>query len=108
MRGSCAIAPIPTSACAPATPRPQFRAAQGDFSLNSILTFNVNAGDTYGFRFGGFAYSPGLSGTFTVQVPQQPQDPTTKDDCKDGGWEAYGFSNQGQCIAFVETGHDSR
>ena len=35
-------------------------------------------------------------------------DAQTKDDCKDGGWETYGFSNQGRCIQFVETGHDSR
>ena len=35
-------------------------------------------------------------------------DVQTKDDCKDGGWEAYGFANQGQCIRFVNTGHDSR
>lgn len=27
--------------------------------------------------------------------------PTTKDDCKKGGWEAYGFKNQGQCVASV-------
>lgn len=34
--------------------------------------------------------------------------PTTKDDCKDGGYEEYGFRNQGQCITFVATGNDSR
>ncbi len=34
--------------------------------------------------------------------------PTTKDDCKKGGWEAYGFKNQGECIKFVNTGKDSR
>jgi len=27
--------------------------------------------------------------------------PTNKDQCKDGGWRAFGFKNQGQCIAFV-------
>jgi hypothetical protein len=32
----------------------------------------------------------------------------TKDDCKNSGWELYGFRNQGQCIRFVETGEDSR
>ena len=32
----------------------------------------------------------------------------TKDMCKDGGWEALGFRNQGQCIRFVNTGQDSR
>lgn len=35
-------------------------------------------------------------------------DPTTRDDCKDGGWRQYGFANQGQCVAFVETGRDLR
>ena len=35
-------------------------------------------------------------------------DPETKDDCKNGGWEDYGFRNQGQCIRFVNTGQDSR
>lgn len=35
-------------------------------------------------------------------------EPQVKDDCKDGGWEAYGFKNQGQCIKFVNTGMDSR
>lgn len=35
-------------------------------------------------------------------------DAQTKDDCKDGGWEDFGFRNQGQCIRFVNTGQDSR
>lgn len=35
-------------------------------------------------------------------------DAQTKDDCTDGGWAAYGFANQGQCIRFVNTGGDSR
>ena len=34
--------------------------------------------------------------------------PATKDDCKDDGWENYGFVNQGQCVRFIETGVDSR
>ncbi len=37
-------------------------------------------------------------------VPQ----PVTISDCKKGGWEGFGFSNQGQCVRFVETGKDSR
>lgn len=27
--------------------------------------------------------------------------PTSKDDCKNGGWESYDFKNQGQCIASI-------
>lgn len=34
--------------------------------------------------------------------------PRDKDDCKDGGWESFGFRNQGQCVRFVETGKDDR
>ncbi len=29
---------------------------------------------------------------------------TSKEQCKDGGWENFGFKNQGQCIQFVNTG----
>jgi Tol biopolymer transport system component len=28
--------------------------------------------------------------------------PTTKADCKDGGYEAFGFKNRGECIASVK------
>ena len=34
--------------------------------------------------------------------------PTGKDQCKQLGWIDFGFRNQGQCVAFVNTGHDSR
>jgi len=37
-----------------------------------------------------------------------PADPATKEECMKGGWEDFGFDNQGQCIRFVETGKDSR
>jgi len=37
-----------------------------------------------------------------------PVNPETKNDCKQGGWEQYGFKNQGQCVRFIETGKDSR
>ena len=30
--------------------------------------------------------------------------PTAKEQCKDGGWEAFGFRNPGQCVSFVATG----
>ena len=28
----------------------------------------------------------------------------TKDDCKNGGWQTYGFSSQGLCVAFIASG----
>lgn len=30
--------------------------------------------------------------------------PTTKEQCKNGGWKNFDFRNQGQCIQFVNTG----
>jgi Big-like domain-containing protein len=39
------------------------------------------------------------SGTTTVTVQ-----PTTKADCRHGGWKNYGFQNQGQCFQFVTGG----
>jgi hypothetical protein len=37
----------------------------------------------------------------------EPVAPTSKDDCKRGGWRNYlalGFKNQGDCVSFVATG----
>ncbi len=34
--------------------------------------------------------------------------PATKAQCLQNGWVTYGFSNQGQCVRFVENGKDSR
>jgi hypothetical protein len=34
--------------------------------------------------------------------------PEVISDCKNGGWEDFGFRNQGQCIRYVNTGQDSR
>lgn len=43
-----------------------------------------------------------------LQISYQINDPTSKDDCKNGGWKAFHFKNQGQCVRFIETGKDSR
>ena len=41
--------------------------------------------------------------TWNFEIP--PPMPSTKDDCKNGGWETYGvFKNQGDCVSFVATG----
>jgi len=45
--------------------------------------------------------------------PGEPQDlptadPLIKADCMGGGWQSFGFANQGLCVSFVETGKDRR
>jgi hypothetical protein len=53
---------------------------------------------------------PGAFGTQTltsgdVVVVDAPPLPTTKDQCKNGGWKNFGvFKNQGDCVSFVATG----
>ncbi|HVM14632.1 MAG TPA: hypothetical protein VM287_09910 [Egibacteraceae bacterium] len=46
--------------------------------------------------------------TTTTTVPPGGAAPQSREDCKDGGWEDYGFRNQGQCMRYVNTGQDSR
>jgi hypothetical protein len=40
-----------------------------------------------------------------LQVPETTSAPTTKDDCKNGGWQTFDppFKNQGDCVSFVAT-----
>jgi YVTN family beta-propeller protein len=39
-----------------------------------------------------------------IQHQQLPLIPTSKGQCKNAGWKAFGFNNQGQCIKFVQAG----
>jgi hypothetical protein len=82
-------------------------APSAGFSYSGTHTFTVNAGDTYGFRFGGqnFDSDTRLNGTFTVDLPEAPAAPATKEDCENGGWTRFGFKNPGECTAFVQKGH---
>jgi hypothetical protein len=57
--------------------------------------------------------SPGTTGGGTggplsggdLIIHDAPPLPTSKDQCKNGGWRNYpGFKNQGDCISFVATG----
>jgi hypothetical protein len=40
-------------------------------------------------------------GVFSIYVVPDPTMPTSKADCKNGGWKDLGFKNQGQCINTV-------
>lgn len=42
----------------------------------------------------------GINYDFTVS-PVVVLEPQTKKDCKKGGWKAFGFKNQGQCVSSV-------
>lgn len=40
----------------------------------------------------------------TVSCHLDPRLATSKDECTAGGYEAFGFDNQGDCVSFVATG----
>jgi hypothetical protein len=44
-------------------------------------------------------FSDASSGIYKAEIA------TTKDQCKNNGWKAFGFKNQGQCVQFVDK-HD--
>jgi DNA-binding beta-propeller fold protein YncE len=52
------------------------------------------------------AVAAGVGVTTAIAVTPKPRVPTTKAECKSGGWRQFGatFKNQGQCVAFVERG----
>jgi hypothetical protein len=46
-----------------------------------------------------------LGFTGSIDIVDAPPLPTSKDQCKNGGWRTFGvFKNQGDCASFVATG----
>lgn len=107
----------------------------GPFGSDTTVSWNVFGGGERSYDlplwngFGGATFSADINayassvGTFSwviagvddpnpfvnwneVEVPACA--PEVKNDCKNGGWEDFGFKNQGQCVRFIETGKDSR
>ena len=69
--------------------------------------------DTLIFRAGGTAAPSTIGNGYffdNVQLMSSTLhlQPTNANECKKGGWEGYGFKNQGQCVRYIETGKDSR
>jgi hypothetical protein len=94
-------------------------AAQGGDYLGVWLPGFVNAcgfGSGAGLRVGVFASQPAVGATVSltptgssvlvnISATLTPALPTTKAECKNGGWQAFGvFKNQGDCVSFVATG----
>lgn len=98
---------------------------QGDpCTYAEILGLFPNAGFNAGFgnplvlkagsgwaSFTGYADAPTVSDSFWDFEPAvvAPVMPTTKDQCKNYGWQNYGatFKNQGSCVSYVATKQDN-
>jgi hypothetical protein len=116
--GGTFVAPVGTFsvACLHVSGSTAVIGVNGPFS--SLLEVVDGPVDTFNFSFppgplgqdSCSAAPPGIppltvtSGNIVV-VDAQPL-PTSKEQCKSGGWQNFGdaFKNQGQCVAFVERG----
>jgi hypothetical protein len=104
-RGGASASPYPC----PAVPADMDTLSSG----SNIRAFSLNVGDTSASDLGLDGYLDNVvvnldSGTTVYDFDPAPVNPVSKDACKKNGWAAFGFSNQGQCVKFVETGKDSR
>ena len=53
---------------------------------------------------GGIPFDLGFTGPIQIIDAEPPQLPTSKHQCKNGGWTTYRvFKNQGDCVSFVAT-----
>ena len=76
-------------------------------------TFTADSNGSFQFGFGTVGIKTiytatviyqGQTLTQTLRVTCEPPTPTTKDECKNGGWKTFGvFKNQGDCVSFVTT-----
>jgi hypothetical protein len=75
-----------------------------DVGSEAVFQFNVGPGG--GLSPKSAASVPTGYAPFGLAVSPLPRVPTSKDQCKNGGWRNFGdtFKNQGQCIAFVQRG----
>ena len=81
--------------------------AYPDATISGGLGFNVGSGWVGQFSGNADALAVGVSGNTTVYDFEPALTPTNKDQCKNGGWQQFNspsFTNQGQCIQFVNTG----
>jgi hypothetical protein len=71
-----------------------FNAARGGF----FSTGGSSSEGAFGYLFG-FSFGVGTQQLVVTCLP------TTKEECKNGGWRDFGvFKNQGDCVSFVATG----
>ncbi len=70
---------------------------------NSVSQFDVGAGGLLSPKSPPAV--PAGGDPVAVAVTPPPRLPTSKEQCKNGGWKTYGvFKNQGDCVSFVATG----
>lgn len=70
-----------------------------------VRVFAINVGDSSAndAGLGGYLDNVVVTTTSGATTYDFEPAPVTKDDCKNGGYAAYGFSNQGQCVSSLQS-----
>jgi hypothetical protein len=88
----------------------------GLWEAGSLKNCGFSAGSGGGFVFSASGPDPNTGDSVSLEFPTASADlnesanlvtrPTTKAQCKHGGWRNFGstFKNQGDCVSFVATG----
>ncbi len=79
--------------------------AEQDFAIGNSPV-SVVVGDFNGDGMADFAVGNAGENSVTVMLnTTAPPRPTSKDQCRNGGWRSFGvFKNQGSCVSYVATG----
>lgn len=81
----------------------------GDAYMEALNTPSPSPGSTSAFQFAIHGFELNVAATLTEAAPPPPPTPSTKDDCKDGGWQQLSdgsgtpFKNEGDCVSYVAT-----
>lgn len=73
---------------------------------STVLFMVLNVGDTSANDTGVGGYYDNVvvttsADTTTFDFDVDPPTPTSKNECKKGGWADFGFTNQGRCVSWV-------
>jgi hypothetical protein len=92
--------------CGPHSTENSFATIQG-LSYSAQTPDGVDSGTsdlTVDSYFAGSGDTGTLNETFTSTGFTPNSTPRSKSDCMHGGFSRYGFTNEGRCIRYVETG----
>lgn len=95
----------PLSAIIAAFPNATIVNSSSGGGVRIVAGFGAGAWDN--FVGNADAFTIGVNGCNTTYNFEPAIAPTTKDQCKNGGWQTFNspaFKNQGQCVSFVATG----
>jgi hypothetical protein len=99
--GSKVLAGLSTATCTTEPDEPLTTLTVINATYTATIDGQRETGPASGVIAGMFGAPPIFSEKFASLGLEQL---TSKEQCKNGGWQSFGFKNQGDCVSFVATG----